>query len=220
VVRVRPGARPDPSTTLGIIGVTVAMFILSVLTPGDRLFDLLAMDNRAVADGEVWRMVTVVLLHANLVHIWFNMWALWVLGPQIEREVGGLRFVLLYLASAATGSAFAFWLGGPLDLGVGASGAIFGLFGVWLASAVRRRHTAYGRYLLSQLGFVLLINAAIPFVFPNVSWQAHLGGLLAGFVLGNAWAVVKGPGRPAWQAVTALVLLAASLLSPLLLSGG
>ena len=70
---------------------------------------------------------------------------------------------------------------------MGASGAIFGLFGLWLASAVRRRATAHGRALLSQLGLILAVNAAIPFIVPNVSWQAHLGGLGAGFLLGLVW---------------------------------
>lgn len=196
--------------------MTVGFFLLTAFhTPfSERLFELLAMDNAAVAAGEWWRMITVVLLHANPIHIGFNMWALWVLGPQIEREVGGVRFLVLYLAAAAVGSALAFHLGGPADLGVGASGAIFGLFGVWLASAVRRRHTRYGRYLLNQLGFVLLINAAIPFIFPNVSWQAHLGGLATGFGLGYLWAAIRG--REGWHIASGLALIALAIASTML----
>jgi len=136
-------------------------------------------------------MFTLVLLHANFMHILFNMWALWVLGPQIEREAGGTRFLALYLAAAAAGSAFAFHLGSLDDVGVGASGAIFGLFGVWLAGAVRHRRTAYGRYLLSQLLFLLAINAALPLLIRGISWQAHLGGLVAGYVIGDLWARMR-----------------------------
>lgn len=158
-------------------------------------------------------MITVVLVHANLTHILFNMLALYNLGPQIERELGGLRLVSLYVASAAAGSAFAFLLGRPEDFGVGASGAIFGLFGLWLASAVRRRSTAYGRALLSQLGVVLAINAAIPFLVRNVSWQAHLGGLLAGFVIGQVWSRSRSLGV---HLASAALVLAFSFAVPLL----
>ena len=182
--------------TTGIVGVTVAIFLLTFAFSGvgDELVGRLAMWNRGVAAGQWWRMFTVVLLHANFMHILFNMWALWVLGPQIEREAGGPRFVALYLAAAGVGSAFAFHLGSPADVGVGASGAIFGLFGVWLAGAVRHRRTAYGRYLLSQLLFLLAINAALPLLIRGISWQAHLGGLVAGYVIGDLWARM-GRGR-------------------------
>jgi membrane associated rhomboid family serine protease len=70
---------------------------------------------------------------------------------------------------------------------------VFGLFGVWLNLAIRRRNTAYGRSLLSQLGFLLLINAALPFVIRDISWQAHLGGFVTGFVIGEVWSRIMGP---------------------------
>lgn len=205
----RPTARATP-TTFTIIALTAAIHIVSLVAPDtwSEIVARLAMWNPAVAAGEWWRMITVVLVHANLTHILFNMLALYNLGPQIERELGGLRLASLYVASAAAGSVFAFLLGGPDDFGVGASGAIFGLFGLWLASAVRRRSTAYGRALLSQLGVVLAINAAIPFLVRNVSWQAHLGGLLAGFVLGNVWMRTRSA---AVHVGSALVLLAVSV---------
>lgn len=218
IVRVRDAgavsARGTP-VTMGVIGVTVAIFLLQLarLPIADVLFEQLAMWNLGIREGEWWRMLTVVLLHANVMHIMFNMWAVYVLGPQIERELGGVRFLALYLASAAGGSAFAFHLGDLSDVGVGASGAIFGLFGVWLASAVRRRNTAYGRFLLSQLGVILAINAAIPFIVRNVSWQAHLGGLLTGFVIGYLWAVIKGRQRYQLHLATAAVLLAVAVAS-------
>ena len=201
-------ARATP-VTFGIIGVAVAVYALSFVAPalGDELFVRLAMSNLAVAAGEWWRMFTVVLLHASPMHLLFNMWALYVFGPQIEREVGGARFLALFLATAAAGSALAFHLGSPRAVGVGASGAIFGLFGVWLASAIRRRNTAYGRYLLSQLGFLLLINAALPLFIRGISWQAHLGGLVAGFVIGEAWARIGRSRTAAQLAVTAAVAL-------------
>ncbi len=131
------------------------------------------------------------------------MWALWVLGPQIESGVGRWPFLALFIAAAGVGGALAFHLGGINDLGVGASGGIFGLFGVWANWAVHRRHTLYGRALLNQIGFLLLINAAIPLMIPNISWQAHLGGLLAGFVIGEAWSRIKGGNAVALRSAAA-----------------
>jgi len=196
-----------------IIGVTAAVQVLAFVSPGlwSEVVARLAMWNPAVAAGEWWRMLTVTLVHANLTHILFNMLALYNLGPQIERELGAVRLLALYGASAAAGSALAFLLGGPGDVGVGASGAIFGLFGLWLASAVRRRATAHGRALLSQLGLILAVNAAIPFIVPNVSWQAHLGGLLAGFVLGLVWLRSRSF---AFHLASAALVLAVSLALP------
>jgi membrane associated rhomboid family serine protease len=175
------------------IGLAVGFYVLGALGLEQELLSRFAQINAAVAAGEWWRIYTVVLLHGSITHILFNMWALWVLGPQIERGVGTGPFVSLYLASAAVGGAFAYYLGNPGDVGVGASGAIFGLFGIWLSWALHRRGTMQGRAILGQLGFLLLINAAIPFIFRNVSWQAHLGGLIAGFVIGEIWSRITGP---------------------------
>lgn len=195
--------RQAPATT-AFIGLAAVFFVLTGFgSTESALFLNLAQVNAAVAAGEWWRIFTVVLLHSSVMHILFNMWALWILGPQVERAVGTWPFVGLYLASAGVGGVAAYYWGGPFDIGVGASGAVFGLFGIWLSWALHRRNTAWGRALLSQLGFLLLINAAIPFIVPNISWQAHVGGLAAGFVIGEIWARVKGPNAPALRAAAA-----------------
>lgn len=180
--------------TKAFIGLAAIFFVLTEFA-GMRqtLFEALAQINFLVGEGEWWRIFTPVLLHASITHIAFNMWALWVLGPQIERGVGTWPFVGAYLASAGVGGAFAYFLGGPTDVAVGASGAIFGLFGIWLNWAVRRRNTAYGRALLRQIGFLLLLNAALPLLIPNIAWEAHLGGLIAGFVIGELWSRATNP---------------------------
>jgi membrane associated rhomboid family serine protease len=176
------------------IALAVGFFVLTGLGNTQSSIVLqLAQINALVAQGEWWRIFTPVLLHASIMHILFNMWALWVLGPQIERGVGTWPFVGLYLASAGVGGVFAFYLGDPTDIAVGASGAIFGLFGIWLNWAVHRRGTAQGRAMLRQIGFLLLVNAAIPLLLPGVAWEAHLGGLIAGFLIGEMWSKVKGP---------------------------
>jgi membrane associated rhomboid family serine protease len=199
--------------TATFIGLAVFFYVLGFFGLENTLLRMFAQVNVLVAEGEWWRIFTVVLLHGSLTHILFNMWALYVLGPQIERGVGTWPFVTLYLASAGVGGAFAYWLGGPEDIAVGASGAIFGLFGIWLSWAIHRRDTLHGRALLTQLIFLLAINAAIPFIFRNVSWQAHLGGLIAGFVIGEIWSRIRGPNAAAMRAWVGLAVAVLAALS-------
>jgi membrane associated rhomboid family serine protease len=197
------------------IGLAAVFFLLGAFGLRDQLVEIFAQINPAVADGEWWRIFTVVLLHGSITHLVFNMWALYVLGPQIERGVGTWPFVTLFLASAGVGGVFAFYWGGELDVAVGASGAIFGLFGIWLSWALHRRNTTYGRAVLTQLLFLLAINAAIPFIFHNISWQAHLGGLIAGFVIGEIWSRIQGPNA---DAMRAWVGLAVAVLAALMVA--
>jgi membrane associated rhomboid family serine protease len=199
--------------TMVFIGLAVVFFLLGFLSFEDELVRIFAQINPAVEDGEWWRIFTVVLLHGSITHLIFNMWALYVLGPQIERGVGTWPFVTLFLASAGVGGVFAFYLGGTNDIAVGASGAIFGLFGIWLSWALHRRNTTYGRAVLTQLLFLLAINAAIPFIFRNISWQAHLGGLIAGFVIGEIWARIQGPNADAMRAWVGLAVAVLAALS-------
>lgn len=176
----------------------------------------LAQFNVAVEAGEWWRLFTPIVLHASITHILFNMWALWVLGPQIERGVGTWPFVTLYLSSAAVGGVFVFFLGEPNTIAVGASGAIFGLFGVWFNWAVRRRKTMYGRALLRQIGFLLLINAAIPLFVPQIAWEAHLGGLIAGFAIGEIWSRLRGANASRLRSAVGLAIAVLAVLTVLL----
>ncbi len=185
----RTGGAP---ATKVFMALAVVFFVLTGFGSNlsNPIGEALAQINFLIAEGQWWRIFTPVLLHASFMHILFNMWALWVLGPQIERGVGTWPFVGAYLASAAVGGAFAYFLGNPNDVAVGASGAIFGLFGIWANFAVRRRNTPQGRYLLQQIGFLLLLNAALPFIVGGIAWEAHLGGLVAGFVIGELWSRV------------------------------
>lgn len=204
--RRRQSALAGAPATMIFIGLAVVFFLLGLVGMRGDLIEMFAQINIRIEDGEWWRIFTVVLLHGSLTHIIFNMWALYVLGPQIERGVGTWPFVTLFLASAGVGGAFAFYFGNLSDIAVGASGAIFGLFGIWLSWALHRRNTMQGRALLTQLIFLLAINAAIAFVFPRISWQAHLGGLIAGFVIGEIWARIRGPNADAMRAWVGLAV--------------
>lgn len=214
---VRQGRGAAAPATMTFLGLAVGFFLITGMGSFDNDITFnLAQWNLAVAEGEWWRIFTPVLLHASITHLLFNMWALWVLGPQIERGVGTLPFVSLYLAAAGFGGAFTFFTGDLNTVAVGASGAIFGLFGVWANWAVHRRGTAYGRSLLRQMGFLLLINAAIPLIIPSVAWQAHLGGLLAGFGIGEIWSRIRGPNSVALRTLAGLSVAVAAVASVLL----
>jgi membrane associated rhomboid family serine protease len=199
----RAGGAP---ATRAFIGVAVVFFVLTGFgrSLNGPIGELFAQINVLVAEGEWWRLFSPVLLHASITHILFNMWALWVLGPQIERGVGTWPFVGAYLASAAAGGAFMYVMGGlAAPAAVGASGAIFGLFGIWANWAVRRRDTMHGRALLRQIGFLLLLNAALPFIIRGIAWEAHLGGLIAGFIIGELWS--RARNETARIAITAAI---------------
>lgn len=199
-----------PPATRAFILVAAVLFLLGQFDDAlnNRLFEMFAQANWLVADGEWWRIFTPVLLHASLMHIMFNMWALWVLGPQVERGVGTVPFVGLYLAAAGWGGVFFYYFGETGSVAVGASGAIFGLFGIWFNWALRRRNTMQGRALLRQIGFLLLINAAIPFMIQGIAWEAHLGGLIIGFGLGEIWSRIKGPKASNMRAMVAFAVAA------------
>ncbi len=160
-----------------------------------------------IADGEYYRLATAAFLHAGLFHLALNMFALATVGPTLESALGRVRFAALYVLSALGGSVLAFLFAPPDVPSVGASGAIFGLFGAFYV--VERR---LGRDTRS-ITFLLAINLVITFTVPNIDWRAHLGGLITGALLAAAFAYApRGDRRTAVQvgaclAVAALLLL-------------
>lgn len=171
-----------PVVTLTLITASVLAF-LAQQVPGLDVTRAFAF-TPAFAAEQPWRFLTAAFLHApgSIWHIGFNMYALWLLGPYLEELFGRLRFSVLYLLSALGGSVgfvlIAGFVDGPyLTSTVGASGAVFGLFGALVV--VQRR---LGRRL-GQIAVVLGVNAVLGFVLPNIAWQAHLGGLVTGAAL-------------------------------------
>lgn len=164
----------------------------------------------AIDRNEIWRLVTTAFLHGGLFHLALNGYALYLLGPPIERAVGRLPYAALWVASALGGGVAVHLIGGYSAV-VGASGALFGLFGYFLIVGIKQRHTPAGRGLLRQFGFLLLINAAAPILIPIISWQGHLGGLLTGMAITAIWAQWGRTGETAKsiQAVGVAVLLLA-----------
>ena len=182
------GATRGAIVTQAIIALTVGVFAYTLLggAEGVALEEAFALEKTALAHGEVWRLLTPLLVHANLLHILFNMYALWIAGPIVEGIYGSLRFTAIYLVCGIAGSVASFiFTAGP---SVGASGAIFGLFGV-LFAAMRSHQPLVdqrARALTAQIGMLIVINLAIGFGLMGgvVDNAAHVGGLLAGLWLG------------------------------------
>lgn len=162
-----------------------------------------------VADGAWWQLATSAFTHVQLLHVAFNMLALYFLGPSLESVLGRARFLAVYLVSALAGSAAVMVLSAPNTQTVGASGAIFGLFGALLVVALK----VGGQ--VQQIMIWLGLNLVITFTVPGISWQGHLGGLVAGATL--AAAIVYAPrerrGLLQWSAVAAVVLLAVAAIT-------
>jgi membrane associated rhomboid family serine protease len=176
-----------PPVTMFLMGASIIVYVLGALSPqlNDTIFENFALWPDDVKSGSWWMLITTAFIHSGVMHILFNMWALYILGPSIERQVGSVPFAGLYLASALMGSvAYVAFNSGPA---VGASGAVFGLFGAWLASSWRSRHTPAGRAQLQSIGIILGLNLMLPFVVPRIAWEAHVGGLLVGFGIAYAW---------------------------------
>ncbi len=154
-------------------------------TEGAWLTGALELDKPAVAAGEYWRLWTVTLVHADPLHLFFNMYALYLVGPIVERWYGSLRFLVFYLTCAAAGSVASFVFGSA-PLAVGASGAIFGLFGiVFAAGRVHHPVDHASRGLMSQLLLLIVINIGFGFAVGGIDNAAHIGGLFAGLWLGG-----------------------------------
>jgi membrane associated rhomboid family serine protease len=132
-------------------------------------------------NGEYWRLLTSMFLHAGMFHLLMNMWALWVIGEYLESAIGRLRFVIVYFASGLAGSALVLIASPPLVATVGASGAVFGLFGaLFVYSYFNRARDPMAQVLLRNMAFLIVINLVFTFAFPGISWQGHIGGLLGG----------------------------------------
>lgn len=170
--------------TFVLIALNVIVYLVEIASgpgglsnPSGKLIFDYGLFGPSVAEGEWYRLVTGGFLQAGLSHIGFNMVALYFLGRLLEPAIGTPRFLAVYLASLLGGS-FGALLLSPNDLTVGASGAVFGIFGAAFVIARGRGVDA----VASTIGVVLLINLAFSFSVPHISLGGHLGGLVAGVI--------------------------------------
>jgi membrane associated rhomboid family serine protease len=172
----------EPYVTWTLVALNVVVYLITVAqgaginSPGGKLFNDWDLYGYAVANGGWWRLITAAFLHANILHIALNMLALVWLGGPVERYIGPLRYVGLYVASGLAGSAGALVVT-PNSPTVGASGAIFGILGALLII----EYQATGN-LAGQAFSLIAINLIFSFTMSNISVGGHVGGLIGGIL--------------------------------------
>ena len=195
-------ATPRTPVTIGIVGLNVGIFAALlfagagiVRSSPELLLAWGANFGPATGDGQPWRLLTHMFLHFGVVHLVFNMWALWDAGKLVERLYGNAAFFGIYVFAGVCGGLASYWWNSPRVVSAGASGAIFGVYGALLAFAALRRH-GVPKAILSSIGasaaafiaFSLFVGA----VLTGIDNAAHLGGLAGGFVAGLACAALPG----------------------------
>jgi membrane associated rhomboid family serine protease len=206
---VRPARRARPASEAGrivrhsqlrsapavlaliVLNAVAFLFEISVgdLNDPDVLHRVGALEPYAVVvQGEYWRLFTALFLHGGFTHLLFNLFALYILGPPLERSIGALRFTVSYLISGLASSAgvVGLTLLGFVQVSqlVGASGCIMGIVGTWAGFLVRHRHAPQAKQRLGNIVMIIVIQVAFDLSTPQVSMAAHLCGLIAGFFLG------------------------------------
>jgi membrane associated rhomboid family serine protease len=200
-----PGSLFDGPSSLHLIDAGAIVPVGIDLQTG---FDFTA----GIVGGQWWRLVSSMFLHAGLIHLGLNSYVLWIFGNEIERQIGRLETLAVFLVTGMFAGATSFAFAPGFRVAVGASGAIFGLVGAFIAyNYLRRHHVMAQARLRSALG-MLVLNLIIGFSIPLIDWRAHVGGVVAGLVAGFA----VDPSRPAplrrlSAVVGLLVLLAAAV---------
>jgi len=203
--------------TKALVAINIAIYLITALNAGSlfnpdpsaSIYSHFALRPTYVAHGEWWRLFSAMFLHYNVVHIAFNMWALFVMGLPLESMLGRLRFTVVYLLSGLGGSVLSFALGPSFESAAGASGAIFGLFGAFFI-VLRRRNLETGGIV-----GIIAVNLVFSFAFSGIDWRGHVGGLIIGVLIGGAIAYAPaGALRDRLQALGAgaisLLLVAAA----------
>jgi membrane associated rhomboid family serine protease len=210
-----------PVVSYGIVGLCVLVYVIQLASGA---FTEQISFVPALGKSEPWRFITAAFAHSpnQITHILFNMFALWLVGAQyLERLLGGVRYAAVYLVSALGGSVMYLLLAQPptpaqAALGhwgawgtatVGASGAVFGLFGAYLVLNRHLGRSSAGMYA------TIAINAVLGFVIPGIAWQAHLGGLLTGVAVAAVIAQTSSKERRSlqWPGVAVVVLVLVAL---------
>jgi membrane associated rhomboid family serine protease len=212
--------RSPRSVTMTLLGINVAVFAITLLLGlgggrGEVLVRLGAMVPGLIVDGQYWRLITAIFLHANVLHLLLNSVGLLIFGNLVESVMGGSRMLAVYLVSGFVASTVSFAFGSPFTIGVGASGAIFGLLGTWLAFNLRRRQLSLARSNIQGALLLIGINLAIGFTMPGIDNLAHLGGLGAGVLGGFA---ADGFGRRSVRTASRVLGLAGLFLAGVILT--
>jgi membrane associated rhomboid family serine protease len=222
--------RVQPRLTYGLLALIVVIFVLEELAGGSTTPAVLirfgATYGPALFAGEMWRLFTAMFVHIGIAHIFFNGFALYSIGREVEAGFGHARFAAVYFGAGLFGNVVSFFWRGIMEFSSGASGAIFGILGAELAFLLlhRQRLGEAGRAARNQLLRIIAVNIIIGVTVVSINNAAHMGGLVSGFVLGYLLAPrferTGVPGaeqyrdratlaRRWWVAVAAVVLIAA-----------
>lgn len=169
-----------------LIAVNVIIFLITMLPfIGGYVYALGIGDNYLIAAGEWWRFITPMFLHAGMMHLLFNMFSLFLFGPELERLCGRVRFLTIYFLAGIFGTFSSYFLHDMNFRHVGASGAIFGILGAFGALVYYTRRTMPQ---LKQLVMpIIIISVIMTFLNPNINVTAHITGLIVGFLIGLSY---------------------------------
>ena len=207
-VKVRTVRSPSsdvPRVTAALIAVNVLVFLATQGAGGITARIDYGLFGPAVADGDYYRLLTCSFLHVGIIHVGFNMLLLWLLGRELEGELGPWKFAALYFTSVLAGS-FGALLLSPDSLTVGASGGVFGLMGATAAILYSRGINPFQ----TGIGGLIIINLLFSVAGNNISLGGHLGGLIGGGLAGLAFAWAERRGRPdaiGWAACAAVAVV-------------
>ena len=191
-----------PVVTYALIGINVVVFLVQFTVGVNAVAGDYGMWPVGIAiGGEWWRLVTAAFLHGSFLHIAFNMYVLFALGPTLDRILGHSRYLILYVMAAIGGGVASYVFSDMRTVSVGASGAIFGLMGALVVAGRRLR------YDVTQVLVLLAINVVIGFFAAGVDWRAHLGGLVTGAAVAAIMVFPAPRHRMAVQVGGILVLL-------------
>lgn len=175
-----------PIVTL-IISIHILLYLVSIVPvfPSRYVFELLSGVNLFIVNGEYWRLVTPIFMHAGFAHMLFNSFSLVLFGPALEQLLGRTKFVLLYLATGIAANIATLTIEPLTYTHVGSSGAIFGLFGFYIA-IITFRKAMLSRENSQTIMTIAIIGIVMTFVQSNINITAHIFGLIAGFLIGAA----------------------------------
>jgi membrane associated rhomboid family serine protease len=208
-------SRRTPFTYIFLV-LNISIFIMMEFAGGTTneatLMAFGVKSNMEIDQGQVWRFVTPIFIHIGILHLFFNSYALWMVGPQVEKLYGSARFVLLYVFTGVAGVAGSYFYH-PEVISAGASGAIFGLFGVLAVFGIKYRKTIppfFKRAVGAGVLPVIVINLIIGFSIPGIDNAAHISGLVAGAALAFLFSFQEPGSRtgPLLVAAQAAVVLA------------
>lgn len=174
-----------PVVTYILIVLNLMVFLYGVLHGNDELINMFGNNYELVQNGEFYRLFTCMFVHADILHILFNMIALYSIGPVVERYYGKSKFLLIYLVSGLLGSIFSGVFMTADSISIGASGAIFGLLGSICYFTYYYRATLQG-ILRGSIMPVIIINLVIGFLSSSIDLSAHIGGLIGGILISMA----------------------------------